>query len=221
MFTGLVEEVGVVRRVERRSEAARLVIGAKRVLDGTRTGDSIAVGGVCLTVTTVGREEFAADCMSETLSRTTLAKATTGVEVNLERSLAVGARLGGHLVLGHVDAVTRVLSVETKGEAVEVKLALPAVVAPFLAEKGSVALDGVSLTVIGVDATEFSVGLVPHTISATTLRSIAEGSSLNVEADVLARYVHRSLLVMAGMSRADVTAAEGLTLELLRDKGFV
>jgi riboflavin synthase len=220
MFTGLVEEVGVIRRIERRTDGARLVIGAEKVLEATKVGDSISVSGACLTVTGMGGREFVADCMPETLSRTNLSKARTGTEVNLERSLAWGDRLGGHLVLGHVDSVVTVEAVESRGDSVEVRLSLPSGIAAFVAAKGSVALDGVSLTVISVGRDDFVVGLIPHTIGATTLRSLAKGSLVNVEADVLARYVHRSLEVLGTAKGSEGLASEGLTLELLIEKGF-
>jgi riboflavin synthase len=221
MFTGLVEEIGVIRRIELRSEGARLIIGARKVLEGVRVGDSIAVSGPCLTVTAVGRDEFVADCMSETLTRTTLGKVTNGSEVNLERSLALGDRLGGHLVMGHVDTVAAVRGVDTKGESRELRLSLPSLVAPFIAEKGSVAVDGVSLTIIRIGAEEFVVGLIPHTIVTTTLRMLNKGSSVNLEADVMARYVHRSIAIMGSETGAEASASESLTVELLREKGFV
>jgi riboflavin synthase len=221
MFTGLVEELGMIRRVQRRSTGAQLVIGAQKVLQGVKLGDSIAVSGACLTVTAVGRDEFVADCMPETLERSTLGAATKGTVVNLERSLAIGDRLGGHLVLGHVDAVVVVKGVDDRGESQEVRLSLPASVAPFIAEKGSVALDGVSLTIMRVDGQEFVVGLIPHTIGATTLRLLEKGRAVNLEADVIARYVYRSLAVMGNASGAEVSVSEGLTVELLSEKGFV
>jgi riboflavin synthase len=120
MFTGLVEEVGVIRRVDRWSEGARLAVGAHKVLEGTDVGDSIAVSGACLTVIAVGRQEFVAECMAETLSRTTLGDMTAGVAVNLERALALNGRMGGHLVLGHVDAVVAVRSIDARGDALEI-----------------------------------------------------------------------------------------------------
>lgn len=220
MFTGLVEEVGIVRRIERRSEGARLLIGAEMVLQGAKVGDSIAVSGACLTVTAVGRDEFLADCMPETLERSTLGRAASGTAVNLERSVALGGRLGGHLVLGHVDAVAEVKGLETRGESLEVRLALPAAMAAFIAEKGSVAVDGVSLTVIRVGESEFVVGLIPHTIGATTLRSLDKGSSVNLEADVIARYVYRSVECLGNNNSSESSGSAGLTMELLREKGF-
>jgi riboflavin synthase len=220
MFTGLVEETGLVRRLDRRADGGHLVIGAQKVLAATKVGDSISVSGVCLTVTAVGRDEFVADCMPETLSRTTLGVARNGTEVNLERSVAWGGRLGGHLVLGHVDAVVVVEALEHRGESLEVRFSLPGVVEAFVAEKGSVALDGVSLTVMSVARDSFAVGLIPHTIGATTLRSLAKGSMVNMEADVIARYVHRSLEVMGTVRGSERLGSEGLTLELLVEKGF-
>lgn len=220
MFTGLVEEVGVIRRIERRADGARLVIGAEKVLEAVGPGDSICVSGACLTVTSFGSREFVADCMPETLARTSLRTARTGTEVNLERSLSWGGRLGGHLVLGHVDAVVTVEALERKGESLEVRLTLPTSVAALVAEKGSVALDGVSLTVISVGPGSFVVGLIPHTIEATTLRSLARGSAVNMEADVIARYVSRSLEVLGAANGSEGPGSEGLTLEVLMEKGF-
>lgn len=220
MFTGLVEEIGVVRRIERGTEGAKITVGARTVLDGTELGDSIAVSGACLTVTAIGADEFIADCMAETLERTTLGTLKRGTEVNLERSLSIGQRLGGHLVLGHVDAVAQVKAVERRGEALETRFSLPCEVAPFVAEKGSVALDGVSLTVMKTLEEEFVVGVIPHTIAATTLKSLSKGASVNVEADVIARYVYRSLAVMNGGESDQVPEAEGLSMELLIEEGF-
>lgn len=220
MFTGLVEEIGVVRRIERDTEGAKITVGARTVLDGSELGDSIAVSGACLTVTAMGSDELIADCMAETLERTTLGTLKRGAEVNLERSLALGQRLGGHLVLGHVDAVAQVKAVERRGEALEIRFSLPPEVAPFVAEKGSVALDGVSLTVMKAVEEEFVVGVIPHTIAATTLRSLSKGASVNVEADVIARYVHRSLTTMNSGDSDQLPEAEGLSMELLIEEGF-
>ncbi len=220
MFTGLVEEVGIIRRIEHRTGGARLVIGAAKVLEATNVGDSICVSGACLTVTALGSDDFAADSMPETLARTTLGKLRTGAEVNLERSLTWGGRLGGHLVLGHVDAVAVVEAVDRRGESLEVRLPLPQGVAAFVAEKGSVTLDGVSLTVMSVGRGSFSVGLIPHTVEATTLRSLAKGSLMNMEADVMARYVYRALEAMRSSEVSGTLSTEGLTLDLLIEKGF-
>jgi riboflavin synthase len=234
MFTGLVEEVGTVRRLERRGDGGRLSVQARRVLEGTRLGDSIAVSGACLTVVELGSSGFVVDCMAETLSHTTLGRVTSGAPVNLERSLELGARLGGHLVLGHVDAVGEVLALQSKGVAWEVTVSLPEAVRACVAPKGSIAIDGISLTVVAVDAEWFQVGIIPHTLKETTLRNARVGQRVNVEADVLARYVLRALAVQApaGAGGAAAAAADyrgerpprsfsGLTEELLREQGFV
>ena len=221
MFTGLVEEIGVIRRVMKSPLGARLVIGADIVLEGTKIGDSVAVSGACLTVTEIEVGQFVADCMAETLARTTVGSLKAGSRVNLERALALGQRLGGHLVLGHVDAVGEVSSIEPKGDALEMRLSLPAEIETLVAEKGSIAVDGVSLTIIRVGPKEFVVGLVPHTVEATTLSGLGSGSRVNLEADVIGRYVQRSLSIGSLAEPVDLGATEGLSMELLVEKGFV
>jgi riboflavin synthase len=226
MFTGLVEEVGMVRRLEHQGEGGRLSIAARRVLEGTQIGDSISVSGACLTVVEMGRQGFVVDCMPETLTHTTLGGASAGDRVNLERSLILGGRLGGHLVLGHVDAVAEVLRVVREGIASRVRMSLPQEVRSCVAAKGSIAVDGISLTVIGVDADTFEVGIIPHTMAETTLRDFAPGTRANVEADVLARYVLRTLQVFGeggetSRRRSTGSPAGSLTEALLRDQGFM
>ena len=220
MFTGLIEEVGVVRRLEMNGEGGRLAVQARKVLGGTKIGDSIAVSGACLTVVALGSDGFTVDCMPETLTQTTLGGVEKGALVNLERSLALGERLGGHLVLGHVDAVAEVIAVRRTGNAHEIRFSLPESVAAYVAPKGSVAIDGVSLTVIRVDDKGFEVGVIPHTLDATTLRTVLAGRRVNIESDVLARYVSRAL--QWSNARASAVGAQGgLTEELLREKGFI
>ena len=226
MFTGLIEEVGVVRRLERRGEGGRLSIGAQKVLEGTRIGDSIAVSGACLTVVEMGGQGFVVDCMPETLALTTLGTIASGARVNLERSLVLGGKLGGHLVLGHVDATAEVLAVVRDGLAWRIRASLPEEMAGCVAGKGSIAIDGISLTVISVEAGSFEVGIIPHTLAETTLRDAKPGMLVNLEADVLARYVLRTLQVLAqGKEGTDPVAAlgsqTGLTEALLRDQGFM
>jgi riboflavin synthase len=230
MFTGLVEEVGHVLRLVRRPEGAHLFVRATRVLEGTRLGDSIAVSGACLTVVHLGAADFAVDCMAETLEHSTVGELRSGDEVNLERAMRLGDRLGGHLVLGHVDGVGQVLSVRTRGIAQEVRVSLPAGLRGYVAGKGSVAVDGISLTVTDVTADDFGLGIIPHTLAATTLRRIAAGRRVNLEADVLARYVRHTLLTspQAGggptpVSRTGGTIdpATGLSEEQLRRSGFL
>ena len=219
MFTGLIEEVGTVVRLERRGDGGRLGIHAHTVLEGTRLGDSIAVNGACLTVVELGSDRFAVDCMPETLAQTTLGRAARGTSVNLERSLALGDRLGGHLVLGHVDAVGEVRNVRSLGGAWEVAISLPEELRGCVAPKGSIAVDGISLTVMAVTEGSFQVGIVPHTLAQTTLREIRTGQEVNLEADVLARYVLQTLRTLG--SRAFTGRPGGLTEEFLREQGFV
>lgn len=227
MFTGLVEEVGMVRRLQRDRQGGRLSVAARAVLDGTRVGDSIAVSGACLTVVAVDGAGFVVDCMPETLDHTTLGRAVPGMVVNLERSLAVGGRLGGHLVLGHVDAVAEVLGIRREGIAWEVRIGLPQELAGCVAPKGSIAVDGISLTVITVDTAGFTVGVIPHTLRATSLGSVKVGQRVNLEGDVLARYVRQALQAMAGGLPAaggagapDAYPTGGLTEGFLREQGF-
>lgn len=221
MFTGLVEELGVVTRLQKGADGGSFVIRAEKVLDGTAVGDSIAVSGACLTVTALGRGEFTAYCMPETLQRTTLGKAKPGTEVNLERSLRLGDRIGGHLVLGHVDGVGSVTSLERQGLSVLAHISMPDELSVYVAEKGSVAVDGVSLTVIETRFGQFSVGLIPHSMQATTLGSLQPGRELNLEADVVARYVSRWQQLGGQLSSEGENEKVGLTEELLREKGFV
>jgi riboflavin synthase len=219
MFTGLIEEVGVVRRLEKSRDGGRLTVQARKVLEGTRLGDSIAVSGACLTVVELATDGFTVDCMPETISLTTLGRARAGKPVNLERSLVLGGRLGGHLVLGHVDGVAQVVSVLRKGSAHEVTFTLPEAVASYVAPKGSVAIDGVSLTVMRVGKETFEIGIIPHTLEETTLVNVQPGMLVNIEADVLARYVQR--VVQSGDSAGSGGGTGGgLTEELLREKGF-
>jgi riboflavin synthase len=203
VFTGIVEEVGTVEVREEQTEAARLRIRARTVLEGVALGDSISVNGVCLTVTDVepaadGGGVWGTDVMAETLRRSSLGAAHAGDPVNLERAVTAHTRLGGHLVQGHVDGVGTVL-VRTPAEHWEVvRIALPAGLARYVVEKGSVAVDGVSLTVSAVSATGdpqpwFEVGLIPTTLRETTLGRRAPGDPVNLEVDVIAKYVERLL----------------------------
>lgn len=211
----------MVQSVERSREGGRMSLRARKVVEGTSLGDSIAVSGACLTVVDLARDGFTVDCMPETLLRTTLGRATRGTVVNLERSLVLGGRLGGHLVLGHVDAVTEVLAVERKGRTWEVRFSLPDEISGCIAAKGSVAIDGISLTVVRVSDGWFEVGIIPHTLSETTLKSVTVGARVNVEADVLARYVQRALELRTKDEVPGGAAEGGLTEDILREQGFI
>jgi riboflavin synthase len=193
VFTGLVEERGRVLEVETRTAGRRLWIGARGVLEGTAVGDSIAVSGCCLTVVEVRADRFAVEVVPETLSRTTLGGWGAGEPVNLERSLRLDQRLGGHLVQGHVDGVGTVRRVTPEGEGRRVVIEVPAALARFVAEKGSVAVDGVSLTVAAVEGATCEIALIPHTLAVTVAGAYAPGRAVNVEVDLLARYLDRLL----------------------------
>jgi len=190
MFTGIVTDLGRVRAVAGAAER-RIEIATGYDTASIAIGASIACAGVCLTAVETGADWFAVDVSAETLARTTLGGWRVGDRVNLERSLRIGDELGGHLVLGHVDGVARILSREPAGEAQRFVFEAPAALAPFIAEKGSVALDGVSLTVNRVRGARFEVMLIPHTLAQTTFGARAAGDIVNLEVDVLARYVAR------------------------------
>ncbi|MFF3017992.1 riboflavin synthase [Streptomyces sp. NPDC057939] len=193
MFTGIVEELGEVTAVEPLAEASRFRLRGPVVTEGAKHGDSIAVNGVCLTVVETADGEFTADVMQETLNRSSLGSLVQGSRVNLERPMALGGRLGGHLVQGHVDGTGEILS-RTPSEHWElVKVALPAHLARYVVEKGSITVDGVSLTVVEAAADHFTISLIPTTLGLTTLGIKQPGDRVNLEVDVLAKYVERLL----------------------------
>lgn len=196
MFTGIVQAVGTVRVLEREGDDARLHVdaGGMDLSDG-RVGESISVSGVCLTATALKAPGFCADVSNETLERTILGSLKAGDRVNLERALRVGDRLGGHLVTGHVDGLGEVTGFEPAGESRRLTLRLPGKLAQYVAEKGSLTVDGVSLTVNGVSGRDCHINLVPHTLAATTLGELAPGNRVNLEVDLVARYLARLLEV--------------------------
>jgi riboflavin synthase len=194
VFTGIVQDVGSVVSVEGRGGDVRLVIACERLdLRRAQVGDSICVQGCCLTATELDRSSFAADVSRETLSLTTLADFRTGTRVNLEPALRAGDALGGHLVSGHIDGVAQVRGISSDGRSTRVLVGVPPQLARYLASKGSVAVDGVSLTINEVDAEGFGINLIPHTQSVTTLGGLGVGTRVNIEVDQVARYVARLL----------------------------
>jgi riboflavin synthase len=193
MFTGIIEELGQVRAVERRGENARIVIQAHLVTEGTKNGDSIAVNGVCLTALDVQLDSFAADVSHETLIRSTIGRLEPGRAVNLERSVTPATRLGGHIVQGHVDARGDFLSVEDLGESWTVRIAYPAEMRQYLVFKGSIAVEGISLTIAGLTDDFFEVAIIPKTWEVTNLSQLRPGDAVNLEVDVIAKYVERLL----------------------------
>lgn len=191
MFTGIITDLGKVARVERKGDDARFEFATAYDMASVAIGASIACNGVCLTVIAKGDHMFAVDASAETLSKTTLGTWTAGTAVNFERALAVGDELGGHIVSGHVDGVATVVAVEPAGESVRYTFEAPQALKKFVAPKGSVALDGVSLTVNEVDDGRFGINVIPHTQQVTTFGGLVPGAKVNMEIDMLARYVAR------------------------------
>ena len=193
MFTGIIEELGAVRSVEMRGENARIVIGARVVTEGTNHGDSIAVNGVCLTALDIQPDSFAADVSRETLMRSTLGSLIPGTPVNLERAVTPATRLGGHIVQGHVDARGTFAGVEDLGESWTVRIGYPKEIGRYLVFKGSVAVEGISLTIAGLTDEYFEVAIIPKTWEVTNLSQLKPGDGVNLEVDVIAKYVERLL----------------------------
>ena len=211
MFTGIIEEMGNVKALRREAGAARLTISASTVLGSTALGDSICVNGVCLTVVDTGKSEFSADVANETLKVTNLGELQVGQKVNLERALQLSARIGGHLVTGHVDAVGWIREKRQEGNSWRVFIEAPETALRYIIKKGSVAVDGISLTVADVDITGFSIAMIPHTAKLTTLGFKSAGDSVNLETDIIGKYVER---LLSGRVEGD------LNLEFLRGHGF-
>ena len=193
MFTGIIEELGTVRSIQERGENARLVIGAQVVTEGTNHGDSIAVNGVCLTALDVTEDSFAADVSRETLQRSTLGNLKPGTPVNLERAVTPATRLGGHIVQGHVDARGQLAGVEDHGESWTLKIGFPKEIERYLVFKGSIAVEGISLTIAALADGYFEVAIIPKTWEVTNLSHLKSGDGVNLEVDVIGKYVERLL----------------------------
>jgi riboflavin synthase len=191
MFTGIVEEIGTVVDLRLGPAANRLTIAARTVLDGTRVGDSIAADGVCVTVATLGGDTFTCDVMPETLRRSTLGRLARGSQINLERAVAYGGRVGGHYVQGHIDGVGQVRALTGEGPAIVVRIAAEPALMRYIVPKGFIAVDGASLTVVDADGGAFSVSLVYHTQQHVTLSRRRPGDTVNLEVDIIAKYVER------------------------------
>lgn len=217
MFTGIVEEVGTVRSVVSGQISGELAVRASKVLAGTRTGDSIAVNGVCLTVTSLLPDGFTADVMPETLRRSNLGRLRCGAKVNLERAMAADGRFGGHIVSGHIDGLGTVAEHRREGNAVWVRITASAEIMALIVEKGSVCIDGISLTVASVSDDSFQVSVIPHTGSETTLLTKAVGEPVNLENDVVGKYVQRLMQPAANRTKP---AESRVTMEFLAEHGF-
>ncbi len=215
MFTGIIEEIGTVSRVQRSGSSSFIEIQAKKVLEDVHLGDSIAVNGVCLTVTHFGGGTFRADVMNETLSRSSLGSLTSGSPVNLERAMAAGGRFGGHIVSGHIDGTGTISDISNDGIAVWYTISASPALLRYIVEKGSIAIDGISLTVAKVTDTAFSVSIIPHTAAQTILGSKKVGDIVNLENDIIGKYVEKL------MKPADDTSKQSnITMDFLMKNGF-
>ena len=217
MFTGIVEEVGTIKSINRGQHSAVLTVRAKTVLEETRIGDSIAVNGVCLTAVELPGNGFWADVSRETLARTAFIDLKAGSRVNLEKALTPTSRLGGHLVSGHVDGVGEVVAREDNARAVQFRIRAPRELAKYIALKGSITVDGTSLTVNAVNGAEFELTIVPHTLGETIMADYRPGRQVNLEVDLLARYLER---LMMGDQAAEPKAS-GLTEGFLAEHGYL
>ena len=207
MFTGIIEEVGLINFLQ----PGKLTVAAAEVLKGIELGDSVNINGACLTVNNLSNNTFSVELMVETMRRTTFSTILTGQAVNLERALAADGRFGGHFVQGHVDGKGRILSMAPEGEAILMRIAAPSDIIRYLVEKGFIAVDGVSLTIIHCDQSSFTVSLVGYTIKNTTLGSRKPGDAVNLEVDIMAKYMER-------MNRGNKA---GVSLEFLAENGFL
>ena len=216
MFTGIIEETGTVRHVALRGNSGSIQIGSELVLAGTKPGDSIAVNGVCLTVTTMDTKSFTADVMAETLRRSNLGQLKAGDLVNLERAMPADGRFGGHMVSGHIDGTGTIAALEKEGNATWVYIHTSPDILALVVEKGSIAIDGISLTVAKVGVEDFAVSIIPHTGSHTTLLKKKSGDVVNLENDIVGKYVQRLL----GQKAPAEPHRSRITEEFLRENGF-
>lgn len=215
MFTGIIEELGTLQLVERGNQSAVLHIQCQKVLEGTKIGDSIAVNGVCLTVTSLSSEGYTADVMAETLNRSALGSLRRGSKVNLERAMAADGRFGGHIVAGHVDGIGTIEKISRDETAVWYQVAATPEILRYIVEKGSITIDGISLTVARVSDTNFCVSIIPHTQANTSLKEKGIGDAVNLETDIIGKYVEK--LCQPG----EIEQKESkLTLQFLMENGF-
>ena len=215
MFTGIVEEMGTIRSIQRGAHSAVLTIQASQIMDDVRLGDSIAVNGVCLTVTSRTATTFSADVMHETLNRSSLGNLRNGSMVNLERAMLAGGRFGGHIVSGHIDGTGTIAALRKDDNAVWYTVQATPSLLRYIVEKGSVTIDGISLTVATVEPDRFSVSVIPHTAAVTILGQKRPGDIVNLETDIIGKYVEKLL-----RPRTEQSSSGGISLEFLASNGF-
>ena len=225
IFTGIVEETGKIESVANGNKSAVITITADKVLKGTKIGDSIAVNGVCLTVTSISGNKFTADVMAETLRRSSLGTLKHGSKVNLERAMAADGRFGGHIVSGHIDGTGTICSLEREDNAVWVEIETPDKLLKYIVEKGSIAIDGISLTVAGLTDDSFSVSVIPHTSEETTLLAKKPGDIVNLENDIVGKYVERLMNFNISQkspsdNKTDRSTKSNITMDFLAENGF-
>jgi len=216
MFTGIIEELGQIAALEKRGDGARIIIAAQNVTGGTNEGDSIAVNGVCLTALDVRENSFAADVSNETLNRSTLGDLNVGSTVNLERAVTPATRLGGHIVQGHVDARGKFLEAKQDGDFWTVRIGYPKEIGRYLVYKGSISVEGISLTIANLFDDSFEIAVIPKTWELTNLSGLKNGDAVNLEVDVIAKYVERMMLYGKPAAKN-----EEITMEKLTKLGFV
>ncbi|MBW1646220.1 MAG: riboflavin synthase [Deltaproteobacteria bacterium] len=217
MFTGIIEEIGIVDHSRLERGAGSLGVRARRILENCRLGDSIAVNGVCLTVTKMVNDLIFFDVSPETMQRTNLGALSRGSQVNLERAMAADGRFGGHLVSGHIDGTGTITARQPQANAVLFTFSVPPDISRYLVEKGSIAIDGISLTTIACEPERFSAAIIPHTLQHTTLAAKSAGATVNLEVDMIAKYVYTFLGRQAGEKPA---GTDGVNLDFLRRHGF-
>lgn len=220
MFTGIVEELGIIQSLNMQGTSGSIRIQAKKVLENTKIGDSIAVNGICLTVTSMTGNGFTADIMAETVRRSGLKEARTGDAVNLERAMAADGRFGGHIVSGHIDGTGVITEYRQEENAVWVTISAQPEILTLIVEKGSICIDGISLTVATVSDTQFQVSVIPHTAEETTLLHKGVGNMVNLENDIVGKYVQKLLGLAGNMQESTADSGGGLTMEMLQDLGY-
>ena len=216
MFTGIIEEVGTIRSIKKGAKSAIITVEASKILEDVHIGDSICTNGVCLTVTTFGKNTYSVDVMHETLRRTNLGDLKSGSRVNLERAMAADGRFGGHIVAGHIDGTGVITSMTRDDNAIWIVINTEKSILKYIVNKGSITIDGISLTVADVDTSSFSVSVIPHTGDNTTLLSKKPGDTVNLETDMIGKYVEKLLHFQAEEEKG----SSRITMEFLAEHGF-